>query len=120
VLAEFGGPEHISGLKEAPFPHLEVVAGFTAPGDFKIRPVEGQVDFTVWGAPTNEHGNHLLRRLSLVVVGALLELPDVEYRPGDPVVSLVDFPRSPTPQHLTNGQRRWLFSASFRMRPATA
>lgn len=115
VLDELGGPDHISGLKEDPFPHLEVRAGTSTVGDMQTQPVDGEVAFQLWGSPTNVHGPALLGRLCLVVCRALAELVLVDELPGGHVVSEVRFTRNPAEQNLTNGQRRWLFNVSLRM-----
>lgn len=116
VLAQLGGPEHISGLKEDPFPHLEVRAGVTEVGDMQTQPVDGGIDFQVWGSPLNVHGPAVLRRACLVVCRAMTDLLYTEEPlPGGHVVSQVRVTRNPVVQDLTNGQRRWIFSVSLRM-----
>ena len=115
VLAELGGPDHISGSKQAPFPHVEIRAGVTDVGDRLTRPVDGEVEFQVWGSPTNVHGPAALRDICLVLCRALAEMLLADELPGGAVVSDVRFTRNPANQDLTNGQRRWMFAVSLRM-----
>lgn len=120
VLAEIGGPGHISGIREAPFPHLAVSAGTeTDVGDMRTSALIGEVNFELWGPPDGTMGPAALRRLAFVIAEAMVEIPEADYVPGAPVVSVVRINRAPSKQDLTNGQRRWSFTAAITMRPAT-
>lgn len=119
VLEEFGGPEHVSGLREAPFPHLTVAAGGETTFGRPIDPLDADVAFEVWGDPDGRHGPGLLRRLAVLVCEEMRELLNADHVPGQPVVSQVKITRGPHPENQTNGQRRWTFTVSLRMTPPT-
>lgn len=110
----------ISGLREAPWPHLRVFQGPAGSiGDLRIRPSELEVSFEVYGHPDGSTGPALLRRLSVVVMEELLRLGDAEYVDGTPyVVHRVVPGVGPDKQDLSNGQQRWVGSVMVTLRPA--
>lgn len=84
-----GGPEHVSGLPEAPWPHLVVAA---APGgdprDFVWSSEQG-VDLELWGAPDGAPGQAELWRMAVRLVQRVKQLPEQEVDTGQPVVARV-------------------------------
>ncbi len=120
VLEAFGGPEHVSGQRQDPFPHLVAVAGGETTMPSRIEPMDSDVAFEVWGDPGKRLGPFALRRLSIIVCEAMRDLVEADYVPGRPVVSRVRITRGPHQQDLASGQRRWSFTVSLRMTPPTA
>ncbi|MFJ5121960.1 hypothetical protein [Kitasatospora sp. NPDC088548] len=111
VTAAFGGPNHVSGLVEAPWPRLRVTAG---PGG-NLRALRWdtatEVLLEVIGDPTGWPGSAELRRLTLIAAGALAQMPDQDGPPDSPVVSRVT-PTGPLAlTELTVGSYR--YSATF-------
>jgi hypothetical protein len=130
VTAAWGGADHVSGLVEAPWPHLRVMAG---PGgslrrgiwtrDQEVR-LEGITD------PAGTTGEYAISQLVLVAVGALLELADQPTAPGDPVISFArpigTVGRDSSTgfggiagQQLTSGQVRYSASVMLTGHPAS-
>lgn len=120
VLSAFGGAEHVSGLREAPWPHLQVTDGVG--GDFGNGigdPLVEVVDLTVWGAPDGSVGEAAMRRLIITACEAMVDLQFAPYTPGQPAVSRVRV-TSINSQALTNGQRRRIAAVQVTMRPQPA
>ncbi len=120
VLAELGGDStHVSGIREAPWPHLVVS---TAPGgagddDHRLQITNTSVEVIVWGHPDGSDSPGKLRRIVLVAVAALLELQTRPYELDQPVVNKARALGVPQRQDLVNGQRRWRQTVTLRMRP---
>jgi hypothetical protein len=119
VLEAFGGPDHISGVRRAPWPHLRVTP---APGgdlrDLLYEQAQ-EVTLEVYGDPDGSVPEPTLRRLTMLAVRALAEMP--ERRPYDgvtPVVSLVTVSVVPFGQVLANKQVRWSATVNVVLRPA--
>lgn len=118
VLAALGAPEHLSGIREAPWPHLVVGLGAGgAPDDHELLISEPEVELVVWGHPDGSHSDPALRRLLMTAVAAVVELRTAPYDPVRPVVSRVRATTPPQPQTLVNGQRRWRQGVTLRLRP---
>ena len=120
VLEVLPGADAISGLREAPWPHVAVTTG--ADGAVLSRNARlGSygIAFAVWGDPDGRHGDAALSHVCGVIIDALLDMRDADHVPGEPVMHDVDVPQLPYPQPLTNGMRRWLFSASVTARSET-
>lgn len=118
ILDEFGGPEHVSGAVEAPWPHL--VVSPTSDGDLgelRWRMVEA-VTLEVWGDPRGTTGNARCRRLALIAAYALA---DIVNRPAAPGLAVVSFAVPTgvavrTPQR--NGQHRYTLGMRLTLHPA--
>lgn len=118
VRAEFGGPGHVSGLIEAPWPRCRVLDGATAGlGDLTYA-VTPEVAVEVYGDPAGTLGKASVRRLLLIALAALKELDSVPHTPGEPVVSLVLPSGTFAYQPLLNGQHRYTSGVSVTVRPA--
>ncbi|HET9656745.1 MAG TPA: hypothetical protein VFP72_15440 [Kineosporiaceae bacterium] len=126
VLAAFGGADHISGLVEAPWPHLRVTQG---PGG-SLRDLRwaltSDVILEVYGAPDGSPGDAEMRRLGMRAVLAVKALQDKVYGPAEPVVSRVvpatNLAPSPVTgvgnlMELATGQSRWTATLTLTLRP---
>ena len=91
TLTILGGPEHVSGLPEAPWPHLVVSA---APGgnprDF-VWSSEQAVNLEVCGSPDGSPGQASLWRKAVQLAQRTKQLVDLEVDTTDPVVGRVGF-----------------------------
>jgi hypothetical protein len=117
VTAALGGPGRVSGVREAPWPHLRVAPG--AGGDLRALEwaTEPEVTLEVYGDPSGWPGPHALRQIALVAALAAKELVDQPAAPGQPVVSsvrpsgvLIDSP-------LADGQPRHIFGLLTTIHP---
>ncbi|MFJ4342700.1 hypothetical protein [Streptomyces sp. NPDC088915] len=117
VAEALGGSGRVSGIREAPWPHLRVAPG--AGGDMRALEwaIEPEVTLEVYGDPGGWPGPAALRRIALIAALAAKELPDAPAKPGRPVVSsvrpsgvLIDSP-------LADGQPRHLFGLLVTVHP---
>ncbi|GAA2842879.1 hypothetical protein ACFQ0M_48055 [Kitasatospora aburaviensis] len=118
VVQAFGGPDHVSGMVEAPWPRLRVLSG--PGGDLRgLRwDTAGEVTIEAISDPAGWPGSAELRRLTLLAGAALIALPDVDPPPAGPVVSHVR-PTSPAPTltELTSGAIRYSLTLQVVMHP---
>ncbi|MFI8265270.1 hypothetical protein [Streptomyces sp. NPDC085665] len=117
VAEALGGPGRVSGVREAPWPHLRVTPGFG--GDLRTLEwaTEPEVALEVYGDPSGWPGPAALRRIALVCALAAKELVDEPSKTGHSVVSsvrpsgvLIDSP-------LADGQPRHIFSLLITVHP---
>lgn len=90
IPALLGGPAHISGVAEAPWPHLVVDDG--QGGDLRDFwwDAELEVSLQLLGHPNGAPGKGAMRSLMLRVLAAVAQLPDTQtVTAGVPVVSRV-------------------------------
>lgn len=120
IDTEFGGTGHVSGLAEAPWPHLVVApgAGDGTLGELRWSITEG-LSLEVWDDPRGTVGYARLRRLAIIAASELMQIVDRPAAPGQPVVTYC-IPngialRSPQ----VNGQRRYILGMSMTLHPAT-
>jgi hypothetical protein len=124
VLAAFGGVGHISGLVEAPWPHLQVVPGQGGdPRGWRWSRV-ADVTLRVIGHPNGAPGEAAMESLGLTAVTALIQLADRVTPQGEPVVAQVLGAGNLAPagafgvsQQLTSGQSRWEVTVSLTVHP---
>ncbi len=106
VLAAFGGTEHVTGVAEAPWPHLVVTEGPSA----DMREVEWafakEVLIEVHDDPAGSYGPSALWRLSLLAARAAKEIVEREQPFGEPVISRVQISGGPVQTPLTTGGLR--------------
>lgn len=118
ITALLGGPEHVSGIHEAPWPHLIVTEGIASDlrqGDWEA---EHEVAFQLLGHPTGAPGKAEVRRLAAKVLRVVLAMED-ETDPGstDPVVSKTG-PSGGFIWHPTaGGQPTYRFAARVTIHP---
>uniref|UniRef100_UPI003F494B67 hypothetical protein n=1 Tax=Streptomyces sp. CA-136453 TaxID=3240050 RepID=UPI003F494B67 len=117
VTEALGGAGRVSGIPEAPWPHLAVTPG--ASGDMRSLEwaTQPEVTLEVYGDPGGWPGRAALRRIALVCALAARELTEAAGEPGAPVVSsvrpsgvLIDAP-------LADGQPRTLFGLLVTIHP---
>lgn len=118
VLAAFGDAAHVSGVVEAPWPHLRVAPGPGGSLRDGVWALDEDVLLEVYGDPSGAPGEAGMRHLMLVAVSAVRELVDVAAETTDVVVSDVISVGIPRPQQApwtvgvrqqatTSGQSRW-------------
>lgn len=117
VTEALGGPGRVSGIAEAPWPHLRVTTG--PGGDMRTLEwaTEPEVTLEVYGDPGGWPGPAALRRIALIGALAAKELPDLPAKAGQAVVSsvrpsgvLIDSP-------LADGQPRHIFGLLVTVHP---
>jgi hypothetical protein len=81
-----GGPEHVSGLNEPPYTHLQIVDSAGGEDGRLLWSTTGEVNVLCWGAPGGGAGKAELRRLLYIAVAWLARLPDLPHIAGMPVV----------------------------------
>ena len=116
VTEVLGGPGHVSGLAEAPWPHLVVSHG--PGGDMRQLRWAAQPDVTleVYGDPGGWPGSAELRRITLVCALAAQEVVDADPQPAGPVICGISW-NSLVSSPLISGQPRWLIGASVTLHP---
>ncbi|MFJ8301365.1 hypothetical protein ACIQ9R_36440 [Streptomyces sp. NPDC094447] len=117
VHEALGGPGHVSGIREAPWPHLRVTSG--PGGDMRTLEwaTEPEVTLEVYGDPGGWPGPAALRRIALVAALAAKELPDATAEPGQPVVTSVRPSGALIDSPLADGQPRHLFGLLVTVHP---
>lgn len=120
VLDALGGPEHVTGIPEAPWPHVVVSEGVNGVIRESWHSGEFEVELAVLGHPTGAPGQAALWRIAMKVLKALSELPEQQVpEPGVPVVSIARpsgvFAWSP----MTNGQPRYVIGVLLVLRAPT-
>jgi len=117
VQEVLGGPEHVSGAIEAPWPHLRVAAG--PGGDMRdlTWATEPDVSLELIGDPSGWPGPAALRRMLLVCAIAAKELCDAPAVPGRPVVSNVRPSGMLIESPLATGQPRWILGLLITIHP---
>lgn len=119
VLAAIGGPEHISGVMEAPWPHLRVTSG--PGGDLRDMTWEtvSEVTLEVYGDPSGWPGPAELRRLLLLAARVCVDIPHHDGATGHPVISDVGPSGVVAVTPLLTGQQRWTLGLLVTSHPAT-
>ncbi|MFZ3557214.1 hypothetical protein [Streptomyces sp. BH055] len=117
VAEALGGPGRVSGLSEAPWPHLLV--GHGAGGDLRTLTwaTEPEVTLEVYGDPGGWPGKAELRRIILTCSAAATELPEAPQKPGQPVISGVRPSGTLVWSPLVDGQPRWLLGLLVTLHP---
>lgn len=89
VEAALGGPGRISAKNEPPYPHLGVTdtpGGSDLDMEWLIAP---ELTFQLWGDLDGSPGKAALRRVFIVVLQAVRDLPKQPTEPGQPVVTAI-------------------------------
>ncbi|HEY1177008.1 MAG TPA: hypothetical protein VGF17_12695 [Phytomonospora sp.] len=105
VLDLLGGPEHLSGIPEAPWPHL--VVGDGTAGDLRDFRWDAELEVTLnlYGAPDGAPGASAIRRLLYRIAARAAALADEQaVEVTTPVVSRVKPSGRDIAQALSNGQ----------------
>lgn len=112
-----GGPGRVSGLAEAPWPHLRIAPG---PGgdlrdlNWAIAP---EITLEAYGDPGGWPGQAGLRRILLRCARATQDLVEASYVPGRPVVSGIKPSGLLLWSPLVDGQPRWVMNLSVTLHP---
>lgn len=120
ITAAFGSAEHISGLVEAPWPHLRVSAGPGGSVDDVLWQNTGEIVLEVIDHPSHVLGEAALWRLAMTALIELSQLPNREVSPTEPVVTLVRANGTVSNQPLQTGQGRQLIGVSVTVHPPHA
>ncbi|MEU8540909.1 hypothetical protein AB0C52_13130 [Streptomyces sp. NPDC048717] len=119
VTAALGGPDRVSGIPEAPWPHLRISHG--PGGDLRTMTwaTEPEVTLEVYGDPGGWPGQAELRRVLLVCARAAAQLPEAPYTPGQPVVSGIRPSGTLLWSPLVDGQPRWILGLLITLHPSS-
>lgn len=117
VVGAFGGADHVSGLPEQPWPHLEV-ADAAAGDDRNLWSIDTAITLAAWadpaGHPTGRAG---LRKLCYIAVATLIGAARAPYT-GGPVVVAAESTRAVSWSPIsTTGQQRYLSVITVRAHP---
>lgn len=117
VPEALGGPGRVSGISEAPWPHLRVTHG--PGGDLRTLTwaTEPEVTLEVYGDPGGWPGQAELRRIILRCAVAAAEMPQAPHVPGQPVISGVRPSGTLLWSPLVDGQPRWLLGLLVALHP---
>lgn len=117
VAEALGGQDRVSGISEAPWPHLRVTHG--PGGDLRdlMWATEPEVTLELHGDPGGWPGQAELRRIILLCAAAATELSDVPHVPGRPVISGVRPSGALVWSPLVDGQPRWLLGLLVTLHP---
>lgn len=118
VLSAFGGAEHISGVVEAPWPHLRVDLGPGGDLGDLLWATTVEVTLEVYDDPAGTRGKAALRALTLTAALALMELTDRVPTTGQPVISRVRPSGMVAFTPLASGQLRCTLGMLVTIRPA--
>ncbi|MEV7512081.1 hypothetical protein AB0O57_29405 [Streptomyces sp. NPDC091201] len=112
-----GGPGRVSGIPEAPWPHLVVTHG--AGGDFRdlTWATSPEVMLELHGDPGGWPGRAELRRILLLCATIAKQAVEAPHVPGRPVISGVQPSGTLVWAPLVDGQPRWMFGLSVTIHP---
>ncbi|MFM9634495.1 MULTISPECIES: hypothetical protein [Streptomyces] len=117
VADALGGPGRVSGIEEAPWPHLRIDHG---PGgdlaDLRWR-IAPEVTLEAYGDPGGWPGKAELRRILLRCAQAAQELVEAPHVPGRPVISGIKPSGLLVWSPLVDGQPRWVMNLSVTLHP---
>ncbi|MGW0033086.1 hypothetical protein ACWDXD_25125 [Streptomyces sp. NPDC003314] len=117
VADALGGPGRVSGIEEAPWPHLRVDHGPGGDlGDLTWR-IQPEVTLELLGDPGGWPGKAELRRILLRCTKAAQELVEAPHVPGQPVISGIKPSGLLIWSPLVTGQPRWLLTLSITLHP---
>lgn len=117
VAEALGGRGRVSGISEAPWPHLRISHGPGGNMRTLTWGIEPEVTLELYGYPGGWPGQAELRRHILVCAAAASELPDALPSPGQPVVSGVRPSGTLVWSPLVDGQPRWVLGLLVALHP---
>ncbi|MFK0279550.1 hypothetical protein ACIQVL_03615 [Streptomyces sp. NPDC090499] len=112
-----GGPGRVSGIAEAPWPHLLISHG--PGGDLRdlLWAIAPEVTLEVYGDPGGWPGQAELRRILMRCAKAAQDLVEAPHVPGRPVISGIKPSGLLVWSPLVDGQPRWLMNLSVTLHP---
>ncbi|MER6109383.1 hypothetical protein [Streptomyces hirsutus] len=112
-----GGPGRVSGIYEAPWPHLAISHG--PGGDLRTLQwaTEPEVTLEVLGDPGGWPGKAELRRILVRCATAAQGIVEAPHVPGRPVVNGVKPSGLLVWSPLVDGQPRWLMNLAVTLHP---
>jgi hypothetical protein len=117
VADALGGPNRVSGIAEAPWPHLVIDHG--AGGDLRDLnwAIAPEVTLEVHGDPGGWPGKAELRKILMRCATAAKGVVEAPHTPGQPVINGVKPSGLLVWSPLVNGQPRWLMNLSVTLHP---
>jgi hypothetical protein len=117
VADALGGPGRVSGIEEAPWPHLRIDHG--PGGDLRDMnwAISPEVTLEAYGDPGGWPGKAELRRILLRCAKAAQELGEAPHVPGQPVLSGIKPSGLLVWSPLVDGQPRWVMNLSVTIHP---
>ncbi|MYW67136.1 hypothetical protein GTY65_24155 [Streptomyces sp. SID8379] len=117
VAEALGGPGRVSGISEAPWPHLLV--GHGSGGDLRTLTwaTEPEVTLEVYGDPGGWPGKAELRRIILTCAAAATGIPEAPQQLDQPVISGVRPSGTLLWSPLVDGQPRWILGLLVTIHP---
>lgn len=112
-----GGPDHVSGLMEEPWPHLRVLPGSTGEFSTLRGRLLHEVTLELYGPMDGSIGSAALWKTMIRLLILANRIPDGEHPPGRPVVSRANVQSGVTRQPLSNGQMRWVATLNVTLGP---
>ncbi|MFG2795747.1 hypothetical protein [Streptomyces pseudovenezuelae] len=117
VADALGGPGRVSGIAEAPWPHLVIGHG---PGgdlrDFRWATAP-EVTLEVHGDPGGWPGKAELRRILVRCAQVAQSIVEAPHKPGQPVINGVKPSGLLLWSPLVDGQPRWLLNLAVTLHP---
>ncbi|MFB6700168.1 hypothetical protein [Streptomyces rubiginosohelvolus] len=112
-----GGHGRVSGISEAPWPHLLV--GHGPGGDLRTLTwaTEPEVTLEVWGDPGGWPGKAELRRILLRCAQAAQGIVEAPHVPGRPVIGGIRPSGLLLWAPLVDGQPRWMMNLAVTIHP---
>jgi hypothetical protein len=119
VIAALGGEGRVRGTNEPPYPRLRLssVPGSDRDLRWLLAPA---VRLEALGDLDGSQTSDELRRILYIALGALTEMPEQEYGPGEPVVTNVASAGAGGSAPLPTGQPRWMSTVGVSIHPSAA
>ncbi|OEJ21115.1 hypothetical protein [Streptomyces subrutilus] len=117
VADALGGPGRVSGIPEAPWPHLVVTHG--PGGDLRdlTWATSPEVTLELHGDPGGWPGRAELRRILLLCATAAKKVVEAPHVPGLPVISGIAPSGTLIWSPLVDGQPRWILTLAVTIHP---
>jgi hypothetical protein len=117
-IGEVDGADHISGIPEAPWPHVVVTEGAGGDlGDLRYWSIP-EVQIEVFDDYEGSTGEAEIIRIAKIAVMAVRELTErVDVPPGEPVVPYVRATSGLFPEPAETGQNRAVVTLALTIRP---
>jgi hypothetical protein len=117
VTEILGGPDRVSGLLEAPFPHLRVIPGSTGEMSTMRGRMVHEVTLELYGPMDGSVGSAALFRMLAKVLRFANRIPDGAHPSGRAVLSRLNIQGGITRQPLTSGQLRYVATLNVTILP---
>ncbi|MFF9901227.1 hypothetical protein [Streptomyces longispororuber] len=117
ATAALGGPGRVSGIAEAPWPHLRITHG--PGGDLRdlTWATAPEVTLEVYGDPSGWPGQAELRRITMACAAAAKDIVEAPHAPGRPVISGIRPSGTLVWSPLVDGTPRWILGLLVTLHP---